>query len=236
MKYTTSTVFLALLLLLAPGKGLSSQESLCEPLDEDCFAFEQLTEAEQYEKIVEKINKEKPYSEAARRYIGKAYLSLAGREDNTPEQEEQYCRKAIEFGQVQAYMGLYFIYAQKDEEEALGFIREYIMSAPDDSVPYVILGESELEKKNYRAADILLRQARNVARARSASVDWMLFQTNYHLRNYADAGEMLASALENGTFDKELKVILSCEEFKGIEKRPEFKKYLDVFKEAKRDS
>jgi hypothetical protein len=75
-----------------------------------------------------------------------------------------------------------------------------------------------------------------VARARSARVDWLLFQTNYHLRNYSDAGEMLASALENGKFDKELKVILSREEFKGIEERPEFMKYRDVFKEAKRNS
>ncbi len=226
-------VMLALIMLSGAPRSFASQDSLCGNSDAVCREFEKLSEAEQFDKIIEKIDPKQTYSESSRNYIGKAYLALAGRESNTPEQEEQYCRKALEYGQTQAYMGLYFIYAQKDEEAALGFLREYVLTGPADSVPFVILGESELGKKNYRAADIFLREAKRVARASSARVDWMLFQVNYLLENYRDAGEMLERALTNGRFDNELKALLSDSRFEGIERRPEFRKYRDRFQATK---
>jgi hypothetical protein len=122
-------------------------------------------------------------------------------------------------------MGLYFIYVQRDEEQALGFLREYVKTKPRDTVPYVILGESELDKKNYKTADVYLRESKKVARASSPRVDWMLFQVNYLLGNYKAAGEMMEAALTNGTFEQELKELAADGRFKGMETRPEFKTY-----------
>lgn len=225
---------LYLVLMMAPLAAAAFQAPDCA--DKACGKLRRLAEEEKYEKLIGAVEAGKQYSEAARYYIGKAYLELAAKDGNTPGQEEQYCRKALEYGQLQAYMGLYFINAQKDPERALGFLREYVLTAPADPVPFVILGESEMEKENYKAADIFLREAKRVSRAHSPRVDWLLFQTNYHLKDYAFAGAMLASALENGRFDAELKTILVDEHYKGIEKRPEFRKYRDVFKEVRKNS
>lgn len=221
----------AVLIIMLPAlfigvpEGISSQNPLCVKSDTVCGEFEQLAEAGQFDAIIKKIEATTQYSENSRRLIGKAYLALAGKEENTPEQEEAYCRKALEYGSNQAYMGLYFIHSQKDEEEALGYLRQYVETKPVDSVPYVILGETELEKKNYKLADAYLRESRKVARARSARVDWMLFQANYLLGNYQYAGEIIESAMINGKFDEKLKELGADERFRGIEKRPEFKKF-----------
>ncbi|HSQ78360.1 MAG TPA: hypothetical protein VLN91_05660, partial [Nitrospirota bacterium] len=175
-------------LFIGVPEGISSENSLCIKSDTVCMEFEQLAEAGQFDAIIKKIDAATRYSEGSRHLIGKAYLALAGREEATPEQEETFCRKALEYGATQAYMGLYFIHAQKDQEKALGFLRQYVETKPVDSVPYVILGETELGKKNYKLADFYLRESKKVARARSARVDWMLFQANYLLGNYQYAG------------------------------------------------
>jgi len=212
-------------LFIGVPEGISSQNSLCIKSDTVCLEFEQLAEAGQFDAIIKKTDAATQYTEGSRHLIGKAYLVLAGREETTPEQEEAYCRRALEYGSDQAYMGLYFIHAQEDREEALGYLRRYIETKPADSVPYVILGETELGKKNYKLADFYLRESKKVARARSARVDWMLFQANYLLGNYQYAGEMIGSVAANGKFNEELKSLANDERFQGIEKRPEFMKF-----------
>jgi tetratricopeptide (TPR) repeat protein len=221
----------AVLIIILPAlfigvqEGISSQNPPCVKTDTVCREFEQLAETGQFDALIKKIDTTAQYSEDSRRLIGKTYLALAGREEATPEQEEAFCRKALEYGSTQAYMGLYFIHARKDQEKALGFLRQYIETKPVDSVPYVILGESELEKKNYKLADTYLRESKKVARARSARVDWMLFQVSYLLGNYQYAGEIIESAMINGKVDEKLKALGADERFRGIEKRPEFKKF-----------
>ena len=105
-------------------------------------------------------------------------------ETNTPEQEEAFCRKALEFGASQAYMGLYFISCSEERGAGARLSQGIHQDKTADSVPYVILGESELEKKNYQLADTYLREAKKISRASSPRVAWMLFQANYLLGNY----------------------------------------------------
>ncbi len=223
MKFAVSVVAFALCLL--PGVSHGVAASSCSQTDTLCRNFENLFHADQFDKIVAAADPAKQYSEGARHYIGRAYLALAGRENISPEQEEVFCRKALEYGATQAYMGLYFIHVQKDPEKALGFLRQYVETKPADSVPYVILAESELGKKNYKLADFYLRESKKVARARSARVDWMQFQTSYLLGNYQDAVEMLESVAANGKFKEELRSLGADERFQGIEKRPGFEKF-----------
>lgn len=226
-------LFAIVLAVPAPVRA-AAPPSRCEDADKDCKEFEQLLEAQQPEKIITRYEAAKTarYSESARRYIGEAYLALASRDDVSPELEEGYYRKALEVGHSIAYMGLYFFYAQKDEDKALGFLREYVKTGPKDTVPYVILGESELNKKHYKLADSYLRDGKKVAHAHSPRVDWLLFQANYLLGDYQFAVEMFESALTNGTFEKEVKVLSSDVRFEGIENRPEFQKHRSLFKEA----
>jgi tetratricopeptide (TPR) repeat protein len=223
MKFVISVVVLALCLLSEVSSGLEA--SRCGQTDALCKNFENHFQAGQFDNIIAQAAPAKRYSEDARHYIGMAYLALAGKEENTPEQEEAYCRKALEYGSTQAYMGLYFIHAQKDPEGALGFLRQYVETKPVDSVPYAILGEMELGKKNYKLADFYLRESKKFSRAHSARVDWMLFQTSYLLGDYQYAGEMIESAMINGKFNEELRSFGTDERFQGIEKRPEFRKY-----------
>lgn len=214
------------IIITTASTSLSSESTLCKDQDPVCKDFEILAKAGQFDKIISKVDTTAKYSDGARRYIGQAYLWRASAESNTPEQEEAFCRKALEFGSTQAYMGLYFIYADKDEVKALDFLKQYVATKPHDSVPYVILGESELGKNNYQLADVYLRQSKKVSRASSARVDWMLFETNYLLGNYRYASEMFENALKNGRFDKELKALAADARFQGIEKRPEFRKHV----------
>jgi len=122
-------------LYLSAPSGIIAAEKQCMEKDGPCREFARLAEAEQYDKIIEAIDAKKNYSDASRSIIGQAYLMIAGRETNTAEQEEQFCRKALEYGSTSAYMGLYFIYASKDAESALVFLKRYIATKPKDSVP-----------------------------------------------------------------------------------------------------
>jgi tetratricopeptide (TPR) repeat protein len=225
------TIIVLLAIITAASSALAASPQ-CTNSDAFCKEFEALTEAGKESVLISKVEQGRAYSEGARYYIGKAYLSLAAEETSTPAQEEAYCRKALEYGATQAYMGLYFLTVQKNEEQALGYIRDYIKTKPADPVAYVILGESELEKKNYQVADTYLREAKKISRANSPRVSWMLFQANFLLGNYLFAGEMFEAALQNG-FDKEVKTIASDSRFKGIELRPEFKKYEQLLMSAR---
>ncbi len=229
------TVLTAVFIIMAGQSfSLAAGNTPCDEKDAVCREFARLAEAEQYDKIVGALDAKINYSDASRSIIGQAYLQMAGQETNTPEQEERYCRKALEYGSTSAYMGLYFIYASKDTEAALGFLKQYIATKPGDSVPYVILGDSELEKKNYQAADAYLREAKKVARGHSANLEWLSFLAGYLTGDYAYAGAMLESAMKKPAYEKELRGLASDPRFSGMEKRPEFKQYEYLFKGAAR--
>jgi hypothetical protein len=216
----------------SPVTSIASGISTCADSDRICMNFDQLLDRQQPEKIIEQYDSSIQYSEASLRQIGEAYLMLASRDNISPELEESYYRKALEVKYNISYMGLYFFHVQKDEEKALGFLREYVKHKPADSAPYLILGESELSKRNYELADRYFRMAKIVTHAHSARVDWLLFQTNYILNNYVFAKEMFESAVTHGKFDKEIKALLSDPRFAGIDKRPEFMQYQNLLKVA----
>lgn len=222
-----TAVFLAGIISTPAPVLASAPFSRCGDTDGVCRQFEELIEAQQPEKIISQYEADKSatYSDEAKRYIGQAYLALSSRDDISPELEEGYYRKALEVKHYIAYMGLYFFYFQKDEEKALGFLREYVKTDPKDTVPYVILGEAELGRQNYELADRYLRQGKKVAHAHSPRVDWLLFRANYLLKNYEFAAEMFGDAVTTGTFEKELKALKTDPLFEGIEGRPEFRKY-----------
>ncbi len=206
--------------------------SRCADENTVCREFEKLAGEQQPEKIIERYEASPAaaYDDAARRLIADAYLAAASQENISPEKEEQCYRKALELKHYIAYMGLYFFYAQKDEEKALGFLREYVKTGPQDTVPYVILGEAELMKNNYELSNTYLREGKKVAHAYSPRVDWLLFEANYLMKNYQFAKDMFESAVTRGKFDNEIRALLSDPRFSDIVKRPEFEKYKDLFK------
>ncbi len=235
MKPSIMIMVVFTLIITASVPGYASPKSRCENTDTVCGDFEQLTDAGQFDKIVARYETARgiAYSEGSRSYIGEAYLALASREDISPEQEELCYMNALELNCPVAYMGLYFFHVQKDEEKALGFLREYIKTKPADTVPFVILGEAELARNNYETADAYLREAKRVAHAYSPRVDWLLFKANYLLKNYQFASEMLMNALTKGKFESEIKALSADPRFEGIEKRPEFHACRSLFKVAK---
>jgi len=211
----------------------SESTSKCADADTICRDFEKHLESDQPEKIIARYKQSEMYSDQALSFVGNAYLAMASRDNITPEQEEGYYRKALKVKHYIAYMGLYFLHVQKDEQKALGYLREYVKMKPADTVPYVILGEVELNQKNYTLADTYLREAKKVANAHSPRVDWMLFQANYHLKNYLFAQELFESTVTRGTFDKEIGALSTDPLFADIGKRPEFKKHQDLLKAVK---
>ena len=202
----------------------------CPAMDQACKDFALLTEAEQFDQIIERIDGKTAYSDDAKALIGQAYLAIAGRESNTPAQEEYFCLKALEYGATSAYMGLYFINADRDAERALGFLKEYIATMPKDAVPYVLLGEAEMEKENYEAANAYFREAKTVGRGHSTNLDWALFQVNYLIGDYDYASAMLDSVVSRGQFVNELKSLTADPRYSDIGIRPEFRKYEPLIK------
>lgn len=202
-----------------------SAGTACAPSDKACREFERLTDGEQFEEIIAKVNPKGTYSPAARDLIGRAYLMVAGKETNTPEQEEQFCRKALEYGATSAYMGLYFIHADRDTDKALGFLKQYVETQPQDSVPYVILGEAELARNNYTAANEYLTKARTVARGKSSNLDWLLFQSSYLTGDYSTSATMLDQAFAHGKTVGDLKALIAQDpRFGDLGKKNEFRK------------
>jgi len=238
MRHFVTVLIIVMLVIALPLAGSASlPASRCENGDRVCKEFEQLTEEQQPEKIIKQYEAGTgaELSAGSRFYIGGAYLALASGDNVSPEQEESYYWKALRLDYSIAYMGLYFFHVQKDEEKALGFLREYVKTKPEDTVPYVILGEADLNRHNYESADRYLREAKRVARAYSPRVDWLLFQANYLLKNYQFASEMFASAVTKGKFESEISALLTDSRFKGIEKLPEFQGLQKVLKVANSD-
>jgi hypothetical protein len=229
MKKKLIIIIAAFGLIIAGQSGVQAADK-CTAKDTACVEFAKFAEAEQYDRIIEKAQGNIKYSEAARSYIGQAYLMVAGRETNTPEQEEQFCLKALEYGATSAYMGLYFIHAGQNPEKALGYLKQYVATNPKDSVPYVLLGEAEMEKENYETANLYLREAKSVARGHSTNLDWMLFQVNYLLGDFAYASVALDGALAQGQFISELKTLAADPRYADFGNRPEFRKYEPMIK------
>ena len=148
-------IALFVIALAAPASiRASAPASKCEDTDRDCKEFEQMLDAQQPDKVIARYEAAKTaqYSAVALRYVGDAYLLLASREDITPEQELGYYQKALGVKHYIAYMGLYFFYAQKDEEKALGFLREYVKTGPKDTVHLPDGGVRKLEMLENRFA------------------------------------------------------------------------------------
>lgn len=223
-------IIMAFGLIIAGRSGALATEKACTANDAQCKELAKLAAAEQFDRIIEKVDANKKYSEASKSYIGQAYLMIAGRETNTPEQEEQLCLKALEYGATSAYMGLYFIHAGRNPEKAIGFLKQYVATKPQDSVPYVLLGEVEMEKENYETANMYLRAAKSVARGHSTNLDWMLFQVNYLLHDFSYASVMLDGALAQGQFINEFKSLAADPRFADLGNRPEFRKYEPMIK------
>lgn len=223
-------IIAALGLIIAGQSTVPAAENACAAKDTACREFAKFAEAEQFERIIETVDAQMTYSAAAKSYIGQAYLMIAGRETNTPEQEERFCLKALEYGATSAYMGLYFINAGQNPEKAIGYLKQYIATKPKDAVPYVLLGEAEMEKENYETANIYLREAKSVGRGHSTNLDWMLFQVNYLLGDYAYASVMLDGALARGQFIDELRSLASDPRYADFGSRPEFRKYEPMIK------
>ncbi len=239
MRNIITILICAMLAIILPASGsASSPSSRCEKSDKVCREFELLAEEQQPEKIINQYEAETgaALSAGSRFYVGGAYLALASGDNVDPAQEESYYWKALKLDYSIAYMGLYFFHVQKDEEKALGFLREYVKTKPEDTVPYVILGEAELNRHNYGSADRYLREAKRVARAYSPRVDWLLFQANYLLKNYQFASEMLANALTKGNFEDEIKALSSDLRFADIGKLPEFQSLRKMLKVAQSEN
>ncbi len=218
----------AVFAFIVTGQICLAAEISCSAKDAACREFSKFTAAGQFEKLIARVDAKKIYSDNAKGLIGQAYLMLANKEGNTPEQKEQLCLKALEYGAAPAYMGLYFIYTGKDPEKALGFLKQYIATQPQDSAPYVLLGESEMKKKNYQAANTYLREARKAARGRSNNLDWMQFQTSYLTGDYRTASSLLESSFAQGKTVGDLKALISDPRFSDIGKRSEFKKFFPM--------
>lgn len=232
MKTNIITAFLLFAIILPGHSNSMAAENTCSDNDAVCREFAVLAGTDQFERIIERVVASKVYTDVARGYIGHAYLMLAGKEGNTPEQEEQLCRKALEYGSNSAYMGLYFIYSGQNTETALGYLKQYVATKPADPVPYILLGEAELEKRNYEAANTYLREAKRIARGHSAHLDWMLFRVSYILGDFAYAGSVLDGAMADGQYVKEFRTLASDPLFEGMVTRPEFRKYEIIVKET----
>jgi len=230
MKNRIVTLFAAAGMVFSLQTAALAGGKPCQAQDLACQEIAALAETGQFDRITANAGPASNYSEEARAYVGDAYLAIAGRESNTPAQEEYFCLKALEYGATSAYMGLYFIHAGTDAEKALGYLEHYIATKPKDAVPYVLLGESEMGKENYEAANELLREAKALARGLSTNLDWNLFQVSYLLGDFEYASAMLDSALSRGQFAKDLKALASDPRYADIGIRPEFHKYEPLLK------
>lgn len=196
--------------------------------DEKCKALEKQYYKEEYKNIVSTVDPKEQYSEGSRFYIGMSYVNLAEKASSFAEKDKFY-RQAISVKYYPAYMSLYGLYLEKNPEIALGFLMEYLKTNPDDPAPFVTAGKVDLEKGNYKNANRYLRRARALSNGHTAEIDWLLFKTNYILGNYKFAREMFESASAQSRLTDNIRDLRSDPRFAGIEDRPEFKEYKELF-------
>jgi tetratricopeptide (TPR) repeat protein len=205
-------------------RSAESADTLCSRGDEICKKLERLSDTRQDEKIIQMADPAQHYSKTSLFYIGLAFMSAASKKaESSPDKAEQLYRRAIAFGHYEAYMGLYRLSVDKQPEIALGFVKQYVKTKPDDPDPFFILGEAEFQKNNYVPANAYLKKSKKLSTGHTTGLDWLLFQVNYILGNYKYASEALDSALAQGDFTEELTKLRKDPRFTGIEKNPEFK-------------
>jgi len=229
MKKHIVSLFAVSVLMLSLYSELFAGTAACEKSDAVCREFAALSAAGKHQAIIEKVKPKRSYSEAARVLIGNAYLLAAGREGNTPQQEEQLCLKALEYGASSAYMGLYFIHAKTDPVKADGFLKKFVETKPQDAAPYVLLGESDFKQGNFKSAKEYLHEAKKVSRGNSGDLDWFLFKASYLSGDLFLASTMLDSAFSQGKTSGDLKALVSSDgRFAGMGKQYEFRKFFKI--------
>jgi tetratricopeptide (TPR) repeat protein len=216
-------------LVLSGSSELFAGTSTCAKSDAVCREFAAFSAAEKYQAIIDKVNPKRSYSDAARALIGNAYLMAAGREDNTPQQKEQLCLNALEYGATSAYMGLYFIYAKTDTVKANGFLKQFVETKPQDPTPYTLLGEAEFKQGNYKTAKEYLHEAKKVTSGKSGDLDWFLFKASFLAGDFAMASMMLDSSFSQGKTAGDLKALVSSDDrFAAMGKQYEFRKFFKI--------
>lgn len=229
MKKFIVSVFVVFVLIISGYSDSFAGASACAKSDAACREFAALSAAEKYQAIIDKANPKRSYSDEARALIGNAFLMAAGREGNTPQQEEQLCLKALEYGATSAYMGLYFIYSKTDMVKANGFLKQFVETKPQDAAPYVLLGEYDFKQGNYTSAKKYLHEAKKVSRNKSADLDWVLFKASYLAGDLSMASMMLDSAFSQGKTSGDLKALVSSDDrFAGMGKQYEFRKFFKI--------
>lgn len=229
MKKHIVAFLVVFILVLSVFSELFAGTSTCAKSDAVCREFAAFSAAEKYQAIIDKVNPKRSYSDAARVMIGNAYLVAAGREGNTPQQKEQLCLNALEYGATSAYMDLYFIYAKTDTVKANGFLKQFVETKPRDPTPYMLLGEAEFKQGNYKTAKEYLHEAKKVTSGKSRDIDWFLFKASYLAGDLAMASMMLDSSFSQGKTAGDLKALVSSDDrFAAIGKQYEFRKFFKI--------
>jgi tetratricopeptide (TPR) repeat protein len=229
MKKLIVLSLIAFALSLAGNSEILAGNIACGKEDAVCQEFAVLSEAGKFQTIIAKVNPKQVYSAAAQRLIGNAYLIAAGKEGNTPQQEEQFCLKALSYGATSAYLSLYFSHVDIDNEKAIGYLREYVKTKPEHAAPYVLLGEADYKKGKFKNAKEYLRQASKVTLIASGDLDWLLFKTSYLSGDYSLASATLDSSFSNGKTMSDLKTLVASDpRFTDMGKRAEFQKLLKI--------
>jgi len=229
MKKHIVALLIVVVLVLSGYSELLAGTNACAKSDAICREFAALSVAGKYQAIIDKVSPKRSYSDAARVLIGNAYLIASGREGITPQQEEQLCLKALEYGATSAYMSLYFIHAKTDTVKANGFLKQFVETKPQDAASYVLLGESDFKQGNYKGAKEYLHEAKKVSRGKSGDLDWLLFKASYLAGDYTMASAMLDSSFSQGKTAGDLKALASSDDrFAAMGKQYEFRKFFKI--------
>jgi tetratricopeptide (TPR) repeat protein len=227
-KHIIASLLAFVLIIAGTSVGIAGTKA-CGGKDPVCKKFAELAAAGQFAKIVGKVNPYQTYSAAAMDLIGQAYLMMAGRENNTHEQKDKFCVKALEYGATSAYLDLYYLHAGTDAQKALRYLKQYVATKPQDSALYTLLGETEFNKGNYAGAQQYLQEAKKVARGSSVNLDWLLFKASYLSGDYKMASAMLDSSLGQGkTFGDIKALVTSDSRFSEMSSRSDFRKFFNI--------
>jgi tetratricopeptide (TPR) repeat protein len=116
-----------------------------------------------------------------------------------------------------------------DAAKAHGFLKQFVQTKPQDSAPYVLLGESDFNQGNYKSAKEYLHEAKKVSRGKSGDLDWFLFKASYLSGDLSLASMMLDSAFSQGKTAGDLKALVSSDNrFAEMGKQYEFRKFFKI--------
>jgi tetratricopeptide (TPR) repeat protein len=233
MKKDIIVLLVVFVLVISGQADLFAGTSSCAKSDAVCREFAALSDAGKHQTIIDNVNPKRSYSDKARMLIGNAYLIVAGREDNTPQQKEQLYMNALEYGATSAYMGLYFIHAKTDTVKANGYLKQFVETKPQDATPYFLLGEADYKQGNFKSAKEYLHEAKKVSHGKSGDIDWFLFKASYLAGDFFMASAMLDSSFSQGKTAGDLKALVSSDQrFSGMGKKYEFRKFFKILNGA----